>query len=358
MTFSFSAPRFTEADERYEQEHLTESERLEAWSDVYGKTNPLKETPEMLQSAQQLLEEELQNIPNKQAYLDAVAACPDVVRSESPALRFLRCEKYNAALAAERLIRYWDMRKVVFGEKAYLPMTLHGGCLSETDVENLKLGHFCILPPDNYGRAVLYECRGHLDDTGLNYASLLRSQLYMIHVALEQESAQTRGVVIVCNNRGILPNHFSRKHEKLLWTGIVSCLPIQVRAIHCCYPKSYMDLFLPVLKQIFGRHLRLRHVVHEDGSEIDAKYSLKQYGFEEESLPHPFLGTYKLDSNAWVTERGKLEEERRKEKRSDVNINVEPNPNFSEKPLETPTVPEEFTAPRRVSHWSLLSSLT
>lgn len=65
------------------------------------------------------------------------------------------------------------MRKVVFGEKAYLPMTLHGGCLSETDVENLKLGHFCILPPDNYGRAVLYECRGHLDDTGLNYASLV-----------------------------------------------------------------------------------------------------------------------------------------------------------------------------------------
>jgi hypothetical protein len=99
MTFSFSAPRFTEADERYEQEHLTESERLEAWSDVYGKTNPLKETPEMLQSAQQLLEEELQNIPNKQAYLDAVAACPDVVRSESPALRFLRCEKYNAAVS-------------------------------------------------------------------------------------------------------------------------------------------------------------------------------------------------------------------------------------------------------------------
>ncbi len=71
------------------------------------------------------------------------------------------------------MIRYWDMRKVVFGEKAYLPMTLHGGCLSETDVENLKLGHFCILPPDNYGRAVLYECRGHLDDTGLNYASLV-----------------------------------------------------------------------------------------------------------------------------------------------------------------------------------------
>ena len=99
MTFSFSAPRFTEADERYEQEHLTESERMEAWRDVYGKTVPLEETPEILQNAQELVEKELQHISNKQAYLDAVAACPDVVRSESPALRFLRCEKYNAAVS-------------------------------------------------------------------------------------------------------------------------------------------------------------------------------------------------------------------------------------------------------------------
>lgn len=54
-------------------------------------------------------------------------------------------------------------------------MTLKGGCLSEADVENLQLGHFLLLPPDNYGRTVLYECRGHLDDTGLDYASLVSS---------------------------------------------------------------------------------------------------------------------------------------------------------------------------------------
>jgi len=54
-----------------------------------------------------------------------------------------------------------------------MPMTLKGGCLSETDVENLRLGHFALLPSDSYGRTVLYECRGHLDDTGLDYASLV-----------------------------------------------------------------------------------------------------------------------------------------------------------------------------------------
>ena len=105
MTFSFSAPRFTEADERYEQEHLTEQERLEAWRDVYGKTEPLHESFRLLETAEELVETELAKIPNKQAYLDAVAACPEVVRLESPAIRFLRCEQYNANVSVAFVLR-------------------------------------------------------------------------------------------------------------------------------------------------------------------------------------------------------------------------------------------------------------
>lgn len=184
----------------------------------------------------------------------------------------------------------------------------------------------------------------------------LRSQLYMFHVALEQESAQTNGVVIVCNNRGILPNHFSRKHEKVLWTAVTTCLPIQIRAIHCCYPKSFMDLFLPVLKQIFGRHLRLRHVVHDDGSESEVKYSLKQYGFVDESLPHPFLGTYKLDPKAWVSERQEEEELLRKHDDEGTLLKSSSSLNLQLETLVVP--PEESPPPRRISHWALISSLT
>lgn len=186
--------------------------------------------------------------------------------------------------------------------------------------------------------------------------SQLRVQLYMFHVALEEESAQTNGVVIVANNRGILPNHFSRKHEKLLWTAVTSCLPIQVRAIHCCYPKSFMDLFLPVLKQIFGRHLRLRHVVHDDGSECEVRYSLKQYGFLEESLPAPFLGSYALDPKAWVAERLEAEEARICPCPKLIRLESSASLDFH---LETLVIPaEEPAAPRRVSHWALVSSLT
>ena len=130
----------------------------------------------------------------------------------------------------------------------------------------------------------------------------------MFHVALEEETSQTRGIVLITNNRGILPNHFSRKHEKLLWTAISECLPVQIRAVHCCYPRSFMDMFLPLLKNILGRHMRLRHVVHDDGSDREALYALKQYGLCEMGLPHAFLGSFELDPVRWVKERSRVEE--------------------------------------------------
>lgn len=177
----------------------------------------------------------------------------------------------------------------------------------------------------------------------------------MFHVALEQETAQTNGVVIVANNRGILPNHFSRKHEKVLWTAVTTCLPVQVRAIHCCYPKSFMDLFLPVLKQIFGRRLRLRHVVHDDGSESEVRYSLKQYGLLDDSLPRPFLGSYKLEPQEWVRERLELEESRRS---GDGDGTMLQSSSSLDMQVEALVPAEEPSAPRRVSHWNLISSLT
>ena len=60
-------------------------------------------------------------------------------------------------------------------------MTLKGGILLEKDVENLKLGHISLLPPDQHGRTVMYECRGHLDDTGIDYASLVSNSTESLH---------------------------------------------------------------------------------------------------------------------------------------------------------------------------------
>lgn len=116
-----------------------------------------------------------------------------------------------------------------------------------------------------------------------------------------------------------------------------------------------MDLFLPVLKQIFGRHLRLRHVVHDDGSESEVRYSLKQYGFQDESLPHPFLGSYKLDPKAWVYEREREEELMRSHEEQGTMLRSSSKLDLQ---LEAIVFPEETSAPRRISHWALISSLT
>jgi hypothetical protein len=213
-------------------------------------------------------------------------------------------------LAAQRLVKYWEQRRLIFGEKAFLPLTIEQGALSPEDLALLKMGNFSLLPNDEHGRTVLYEARGEVVDQvacqSLSHLSMLRAQWYMIHLAMERESSQTHGVVIISNGRRMLPNHCSRRHEKLLWTAIKECLPIKVKAVHLCFPKSFMELFLPVLKPILGKELRLRYNVHW-GSPGDVLVTLKDYGISEEGIPRDLGGRYMEQNEKFLEKRREIE---------------------------------------------------
>ena len=75
--------------------------------------------------------------------------------AESRVEDFLRVENGDSLAAARRLVGYWRARREVFGpELAFLPMTLSGAMKGEMDV--LKSGVMLVLPPDRYGRPILY----------------------------------------------------------------------------------------------------------------------------------------------------------------------------------------------------------
>lgn len=91
----------------------------------------------------------------KEEYLEAVQKCPSVVESESDPLMFLRREDFNAWAAALRLTLYWTTRKSLFGDRAFLPLTLDGtGALTGEDIDQLRAGFRAILPNDKEGRTV------------------------------------------------------------------------------------------------------------------------------------------------------------------------------------------------------------
>jgi hypothetical protein len=156
-SFSFTAPQFSVDQLQCENASLSKDATYTLTCEKHGYNPILRETPEMRQRGLAQFEEALQGVSDKREYLRAVELAPELVRTESDPLRFLRCDNYDAWAAALRLTMYWKMRCKLFGDRAFLPMTQTGeGALTNQDVERLREGAMRLVDPDKMGRAVIY----------------------------------------------------------------------------------------------------------------------------------------------------------------------------------------------------------
>jgi hypothetical protein len=96
-TFSATSPRITEDEECRERESLTPEEIDEIEQDIKGTGFDVVETDGMKLQAVVQLDEAIDAIPgaDKVDYLRALELCPELVRTESGSIRFLRSENYN-----------------------------------------------------------------------------------------------------------------------------------------------------------------------------------------------------------------------------------------------------------------------
>jgi hypothetical protein len=101
-TYSITSPRFTEQDDRQEQESLAPAERAEIQNDMFGTAadSDVVDTLAIRVQAALEMEEELARIParDKREYAQALEVCPELFRQEAEAdpLLFLRCEDFHA----------------------------------------------------------------------------------------------------------------------------------------------------------------------------------------------------------------------------------------------------------------------
>jgi hypothetical protein len=156
-TLSYTSPQISLGQLEGEKASLSEDEGYTIACEKHGWNPILRETPEMRQRGLAQFEEALQGVSDKREYLRAIELAPELVRTESDPLRFLRCENYDAWAAALRLTKYWKMRCKIFGDRAFLPMTQTGeGAMTNQDVERLREGAMRLVDPDKMGRAVIY----------------------------------------------------------------------------------------------------------------------------------------------------------------------------------------------------------
>ena len=124
---------------------------------------------------------------------------------------------------------------------------------------------------------------------------------------MEDPEARKNGVVIVADGRDIQKRHYSRK-MKLLVKVMGSVMPVRVRGIHLCYPSkvAYFILY-PVLKQILGRHFRLRFKMHFGTQEKVLRELRDGYCLPLERLPVELGGTVVLNMDRFLADRTALE---------------------------------------------------
>jgi hypothetical protein len=250
------------------------------------------------------LQKELVKIPvaEKAALAHAQGLKPEIFNDDH-VLPFLWAEKFEAAPAAKRLVRYWSERSKLFGpDKFVLPLTLKGAL--KDDSLALSRGYVQLLAEtDSAGRAVLYlDWSSHEPSIGYSQESMQRVFWYMAHVAVEDPKILETGVVLVIYPQEARLDQFDHS----LWNTIAdSCrysLPITWRATHIVHPNRFFSIIHPVFMASLPQDVQDRVVVHS-GTKMKVLANLLRYSLPWDKIPSDIGGCLDIEFDQWLSER-------------------------------------------------------
>lgn len=307
---SITAPQITDEEVRREQETYTPEEIEAARLDVYGGSSYSTETTEMPvlegtvkdaadPAVLELFRQTLDDYPpeDKEASLEALERAPYLIGAETDPQLFLRGNTVIAAV--ECFINYWELRRWLFGERAWLPMTATGnGALSPEDVELLRTGFVTLLPQeDRHGRGIV--CfQVPTKSLNADRLAMARVTFYVVSLALRSRPLVSQnGIVVVANTRKYTMERYDRKFIKCISYLFTGWHPVKTRAIHLTAPpgsRSCLKLVLPFLRFFMTRQLRQRFHIHR-GTTAQCALDLKEFGIATYSLPVEMGGEFHID---------------------------------------------------------------
>mmetsp|Transcript_3928 Transcript_3928/g.5295 ORF Transcript_3928/g.5295 Transcript_3928/m.5295 type:complete len:294 (-) Transcript_3928:389-1270(-) len=283
--------------------HVTPPELVRLEPDQYGQKHPV-ENEKIIAQGLALLEEEIAKLPEekKEGIRQAEERYPELAKSDEHKLMFLRCEQFNADLAAKRFAKYWNKRIELFGDKAFEPLTLDKAL--RDDEAALSNGFIRLMPTkDNTGRPIIWIDPSFLDDTKYTRESMARALIYIAHAALEEESAQQKGVIFMCYN-GNNPKfeQIDRQLITLLAGALTGVMPLRVSALYILHTPFLFNVLANVLMFFLGEKLQKRiRILPNKVKEIVER--LEASGIELDILPTELNGSITLDQEQWLEER-------------------------------------------------------
>mmetsp|Transcript_5051 Transcript_5051/g.14498 ORF Transcript_5051/g.14498 Transcript_5051/m.14498 type:complete len:207 (+) Transcript_5051:107-727(+) len=201
------------------------------------------------------------------------------------------------------MARYWKRRVFIFGEdKAFLPLTI-SEALKDDEI-GLEMGFFRVIPnvKDPSGRAVMFGDPSRLKNPSNNRMTIQRAIWYVMHAALEEESVQQKGVVMLLYPHNAKLAQVDRKLMKMNSESMKGCIPVRLSAFHVCNPPKFFSIVFPLLKLFLGDRLRKRIRVHSGDKEKVIDH-LAHFGLTKDCIPSDLGGNIVLDNLGWLKER-------------------------------------------------------
>ena len=241
----------------------------------------------------------------KDAYREASSEVPELIRSESNPLWYLRAANFDAWDAAKSLTAYWFYRKRWFGDRALLPMDLSGdGALSEDDVDVFGDGTAQLLPCDNVGRPVIFfeQLPIDLDDSSPVRKSRLRILFYLATLANRMQTCRDIGIVfiVLCKEEEIDFRPFKwRESQGFLNHGIASKV---ANGYLLSFDSSRTNPGqLQVIKEVLTDNVSIITLPEEGGIE-----KMREIGLSDAGIPDILGGNWdRTKFDEWYDERHK-----------------------------------------------------
>ena len=259
------------------------------------------------------------------AYREAMRRAPDLVRTETDPLQFIRYCNYNMVEGAKRLCSYWTERLALFGpQRAFLPLTLTGtGALTPEDLISLRAGFPVLLPLTAHSSkqfCLLLDRRKRV--AGTSFEQIFRCFFYMFKLVAEDTLTQLDGAY--CFIVSITPR--TEDHNNNLIQGLASLttriFPVKLKFHLLSLPNQMRQTvaaeLVESLTALLKRHFRVggqdpavqTYVEREPGDILE---SLKKIGFSPQGIPYFVGGEWKFeDFSDWCKERVEMEKTRYK----------------------------------------------
>ena len=185
---------------------LSFQERQKQQESLHGVDQAIAEEDTFIESSLQQLENHLSKIKSRTVYQMAEQMDPAYVRARAFRIMFLRGNRYDAEDAAKNMLRFFEMKRQLFGAaKMIKDITIED--LDDGDIAALKLGMVQIAGKDRAGRVMTVSFPG-LNDGSITLQNELRTRFYTFMSILEEEQNQIRGIVSIVFPVGEMKDNF------------------------------------------------------------------------------------------------------------------------------------------------------